>query len=301
VQSAAHKFSDNEKIRGEDSFKMGRFKFVSSGVFAASLISTAGFAADLPTAKAPVPVAAPEPDWSGCYLGAFGGWGFNHADTSIAGVDRLTTTTTTKTKTTTKTTTTTTATKVLGVGGGEFNSGEFGGRVGCQRQFGQFVVGGEISGAGMGLGGTPVLKNALGSTVGTARFRGGGLGEAALKFGYALNNRALLFVRGGVGGIDVETSFYDSKSNYLGHASNGGVFGTIGGGGEYRVNDHVSVTAEYGYWRGRCGSIAFNDNISRSENFVGAARSCISQSSVTLGLNYYFPTSWPVGPNFVKY
>lgn len=99
---------------------------IASLAAAAAIIalSPAAFAADMPVAQAPVEAMVPEQasfDWSGFYIGAFGGYGWGETDDGFDSVD--------------------------------IEGALAGGTVGYNHQMGQFVVGLEADGAWSGIEG----------------------------------------------------------------------------------------------------------------------------------------------------
>jgi outer membrane immunogenic protein len=87
-------------------------------------LSPAAFAADMPVAQAPVEAMVPEQasfDWTGFYVGAFGGYGWGETDDGLDSVD--------------------------------IEGALAGGTVGYNHQMGQFVVGLEADGAWSGIEG----------------------------------------------------------------------------------------------------------------------------------------------------
>jgi outer membrane immunogenic protein len=71
--------------------------------------------------------------------------------------------------------------------------------------------------------------------------------DARLRLGYAFD-RFLPFITGGVVYGDISNTFYDSPNDGFGPFTlgRGGAFGwTIGGGGEYALDSHWSIKAQY--------------------------------------------------------
>ncbi len=101
-----------------------RIKIASLAAVAAfAALTPAAFAADMPVAQAPVEAMVAEQasfDWTGFYVGAFGGYGFGEAETTLDG-------------------------------SADIEGPLAGGTVGYNHQMGQFVVGLEADGAWSGI------------------------------------------------------------------------------------------------------------------------------------------------------
>jgi outer membrane immunogenic protein len=161
---------------------MHRVSLVLLGTVAFSVVSAGiASAADLPPRPSPLPppaiapvVVVPVFTWSGCFIGAHGGYGFGTKKfTNVQGVDFT---------------------------DHDINGGLAGGQVGCNIQTGVFVFGveGDASWAGL-KGDSPVddVSTSPGSQSGKYHTKVDALGTIAAKFGFAVD-RALLY--GKVGG-----------------------------------------------------------------------------------------------------
>ena len=207
-------------------------------------VATGAFAADLPTRKGPPPAPvtyAPAFSWTGFYVGLNGGGGFGDiSSTHFANP----------------------------------NGGEFGGQVGYNMQFNQFVVGVEAD-----LDGTDLSKRniyALGAGVGSNKFSTGLMTTERLRAGYAID-RTLLYVTGGYAGIETRASNNVDTPGAEHVWRNGGA---IGAGAEYAITNNITAKVEYLY------------TPFANATYFGGAPSAetndFSISSVRAGINYKF-------------
>src|SRR2546425_10113218 len=96
---------------------------VATGALVAAGSASAADLGPRPAYKAP-PMVAPVPvfSWTGCFVGAHGGWGWGKKDVRLVGVSE--------------------GTAVANSGGIDTSGAIFGGQIGCDYQFaGHFVVG----------------------------------------------------------------------------------------------------------------------------------------------------------------
>lgn len=177
-------------------------------------------ASDLPTTKGPLSVMPPAPlwSWSGCYVGANvgDGWQKNHSfDPNIpfdAGMD--------------------TGSGVVG-----------GGQLGCDYEIGTLVVGAEGRFDGSGVTGSHPYTGAPLETLG---FTTDWFATQTARIGYAVLPQALLYGKGGV--AEARLSYSDVVPTlFSGSASRVRVGGTVGAGVEYAVLPNLSVFAEYDF------------------------------------------------------
>jgi outer membrane immunogenic protein len=211
-------------------------KFLFAGIALAAVAAGPALAADLPVRQAP-PVYAPPPviayyNWTGCYLGLNGGYGWRQNHTIDAVISNGNTFTDAGT---------------LGVSGG-FG----GGQVGCNYQAGAAVFGIEtdFQGSGMSKSVGPTTIVAGGAT-GTfsASDKVKWFGTLRGRVGYAAD-RVLLYVTGGLAyannsfeftGVDAGgNSFtFDNSTTKTGYV--------LGAGIEWAVAGSWTVKAEYQY------------------------------------------------------
>jgi outer membrane immunogenic protein len=191
-------------------------------------------AADLPRkapAIAPAPIA-PAFSWTGCYVGAHGGygWGRNNATRTNSQTFFFST----------AAPSTTSTSAALGI---DTHGGVFGGQVGCNYQFAtNWVFGVEASFAGANIKGDVVdpLDSANVFSVKT-NF----LGSATARVGYAaFNNQGLFYLKGGLAGARNKWSSSligaDLKEDRLGW--------TAGGGFEWAFTPQWSAFIEYAHY-----------------------------------------------------
>jgi outer membrane immunogenic protein len=236
------------------------------GVLAVSaLLAAPVTAADLPArmpVKATPVVAAPMFTWTGCYIGAHGGYGF--------GQKRWT--------------------EVGPLGSNEFTQHDVdgwlvGGQVGCNMQQGQWVFGVEGEASWADINGSSTLTQ--GGFNATYNSKADIVGTIALRLGYAVD-RTLFYAKGGAafahdhhwgqtnlgGGTSLETDKYLRWG------------WTVGGGIEYAFTNNWSGKIEYNYM-----------DLGRKEVplcTVGVPGDCINVSFkqhinvVKVGINYRF-------------
>ena len=193
---------------------------IAGGVIA--VVSTAAVAADLPSRKAPVyaPVAAPMFTWTGFYVGANLGYGFNHSD-RVGVFDPA----------------------YLGNIGKADSKGLLGGlQAGYNWQAGAMVYGleGDFNWTGMkkSVGG---VVPGYGATAKIPMFA-----TLRVRLGYAMGN-ALLYATGGLAVSDVKYRLVDFGTATATSHDNWRASWTLGGGLEYAFNNNWSAKVEYLY------------------------------------------------------
>jgi outer membrane immunogenic protein len=245
----------------------------------------AASAADLPRPYTKAPAMAPMVStWTGCYVGGNIGAGWQRTTTtdvnpsnagsfSDAGTD--------------------TGSGIVG-----------GGQVGCDYQFASnWVVGVQGMFDGADVKGSHFAPFAYAGD-NTERFaaRTDWFGTLTARIGYAVTPQALLYLKGGVAWVHTNYSDADASGTifvpYTGVVSSTRIGWTIGGGGEYRLNQNWSLFAEYDYiglgsktlgYTYTCGAVCgFNDPYFYSEKQ--------NLQTVLVGLNYRFG-----GPIVAKY
>lgn len=181
------------------------------------------FAADIPT-KAPVYKAAPvvAPSWTGCYVGANVGYGWqkNQAFDAIALLD----------------TGSDTGTGVIG-----------GGQVGCDYQFAsRWVIGIQGMVDGVNIKGNHSYP---GNPLEILNFSTKWVATLTGRIGYVVVPQALLYVKGGAAWmqIDYSDTYPGGGVKYSGAADVTRNGWTIGGGVEYAFLPNWAVFAEYNY------------------------------------------------------
>jgi outer membrane immunogenic protein len=220
----------------------------------ASLLSTAAFAADLPTRAAlKAPPLVSVYNWSGLYVGVVGGYGWG--DGSINGL----------------------------AGSGDLSGGTIGGTIGYNWQVNSspLVLGieGDASWANFGKSESLVAPGVAITAETRAKF----FGTARVRVGYAFDN-ALIFVTGGAAWMNneisgaatvtppgVTLSLSDSRT-HTGY--------TIGGGLEYAFNRNWSTKIEYLY--SDFGSQTYFGNV------LGGFEAKGTMNTIRAGINYRF-------------
>jgi outer membrane immunogenic protein len=225
---------------------------------AVSSVAT-GFAADLPSRKAPVPYIAPPPifTWTGFYIGINAGAAIrknNYANNNAA-LFALT------------------GNPVfLTTNNGSSNNVAFlgGGQIGYNWQTGPIVFGLEADAdyrSGFG---------SNNSVFGNAGNTSGFLGTVRGRFGYLFTPSLLAYA---TGGLAYGTSYYNVP-NFFGSSSNSLRLGyTVGGGLEYMLSPNWSIKAEY-LWT----DLGRNN----SNNFFGTVSPRSQAHVVRAGINYHF-------------
>ncbi len=225
-----------------------------AGIAAFTLVTTSAQAADLPSRYSPAPVyeAMPTFTWTGFYVGANLGYGWN------TGTSRY-------------------YDPAFGYIGSSKTGGFVGGaQAGYNYQFGRFVLGAETDLQYAAVGNK-------GASYGNTYFPGnsdGFFGTIRARMGVAFD-RALVFGTGGFAYGDVGgNSGYDPVLGYhRDNSTNGGW--TLGGGVEYGVTNNISAKVEGLYV-----------NLDTSGNYAGGARYTDRRDTefgvLRAGLNYKF-------------
>jgi outer membrane immunogenic protein len=192
-------------------------KMLLAGVAAIGIISGQALAADLPPRQAPIGKApimvAPAFSWTGCYLGAQGGysWGNTGYDLNIPATPNS---------------------------GFDFKlrGGVAGGHVGCNYQFNNFVIGIEGDAEWNGLSGN---DGGRGGTIDTLK----GKWDASIRgrFGFAVD-RVLFYGTAGIAWLDVDYSRPNFDGLVIGKTLSGW---TAGGGLEYAFAPNWTGRVEY--------------------------------------------------------
>ncbi len=249
---------------------LSKFLLSSSLLFA---MAASAVAADLPSEKGP-PVYAPPPppafSWSGVYIGAQVGYGWNNSsspvDTSFG----------------------------FALPNESNGGGVVGGlHIGYNYQVSQFVFGleGDVNGSSQRASGVDPFDYA--GVVGyqtrkdiDASIRG--------RIGYAFD-RVLIYATGGGAYGNFRTSYFDNLGDFDGTFNHGRIGWTVGGGLEYAIDNNWSVRAEYRY-----------TDYGHITDFAGATTGdLISQhirdNRVQAGFSYKFDMFAPLAPVVSKY
>lgn len=200
--------------------------------FAVSILALSAFAAsaaDLQPRYSKAPLLAPVSayNWTGFYIGANAGYGWagNDHDDLIARGGLFTTGGTQRVEPT---------------------GGVYGGQIGYNWQFGNWVLGVEVAGDGTSLRRTdrsiffPATTDTLTSEI-------NGLFTATERVGYAFNNW-LPYIKGGYAGTNLRTRNFDNIGglNILEHKEWRNGF-TVGAGIEYGITPNWTAGVEYAY------------------------------------------------------
>lgn len=192
-------------------------KKVLAAVVGVSLLAGQSLADDHVLMADPVVGLAPAYDWSGFYLGVFGGYGMGRGTST--GVPSGTVDTFT------------------------LSGGLLGALAGYNVQLGQFVLGleGDVAWSGIA-GGAPCALLPTSTCGGTVNWLGTVRGRA----GVALDG-ALLYVTAGIAAAGASASVTPPAPGSTGTFADTLVGYTVGGGAEVFVADNVSLKAEYAY------------------------------------------------------
>jgi outer membrane immunogenic protein len=171
------------------------------------------------------PAPPPECNWTGFYIGVFGGysWGDRHLRDEDDPLDPAY----------------------------HFDQDGFvgGGEAGLNWQLGMFVLGAEISFAGGDWSDSASIENSVGVTIGEGHVDSNWLGTIAGRVGISLfHDHLLLFGKGGVGftkwDYHTDEIFALERSHVDDDVQTGGL---VGGGIEWAFNCHWSVKVEYNH------------------------------------------------------
>jgi outer membrane immunogenic protein len=200
-------------------------KVVVIGVAIAALVGGSAIAADMPL-KAPAPAALVS--WTGCYIGGNGGGAFNK---SIALSDSVSF-----------------PGRFVDFGKGSDNSGGpfGGGQVGCDYQFGQFVLGARATFDWADIGVSHTLVPAVPTAFERTHLRD--FATATGRLGFTVVPQVLLYVDGGGVWARERTriAFFPNISSESASYDLSGW--TIGGGGEVLLGSNWSFFAEYNHF-----------------------------------------------------
>ena len=231
-------------------------------VFASLVCSAgAGFAADLPTTKAPpAPVYAPPPvfSWTGFYIGVNAGAAFSNGG-SLNIFDP-----------------TIPANFHASVGSNVGFIG--GGQAGFNYQVGAFVWGIETDIQGVTNGGSSFNVGPYGFLNLRTNNNGGWLGTTRGRVGYAIMDRTLLYATGGVAYGGISNDPFNNETN-VGY--------TVGGGIEYAFDRHWTVKVEGLYVNLNPGNRTV-DIVSGGVVYPVTFRSDQGGGIVRAGINYLF-------------
>jgi outer membrane immunogenic protein len=214
-------------------------KTLLATVSPAALLLTGGAnAADLLPRKAAVyaPSLAPAYSWTGCYVGANGGYGWGKNDATRA---NSTTTTTFAFSSSPATSTTTNSSAPLGI---DTHGGVYGGQVGCNYQFAtNWVFGVEAMFDGANIKGSVLDPLSAANTIGVKTTF---LGSATARLGFTvLNNQGLFYVKGGLGAAQNKWN-----SSLIGDFKEDRLGWTAGGGFEWAFTPQWSAFVEYDHY-----------------------------------------------------
>jgi outer membrane immunogenic protein len=233
-------------------------------------------AADMPIAVTKAPVLAPVFDWTGCYLGGHVGGGWSHKD--ITDPVQLVQDSLSGTPVTVGVTTVT-LDPVGVVVGGQF---------GCDYQFApSWVVGveGAASGSTMKASTSVSLPLAFPGETELVTARTDFVGSATARLGYAVD-RWLFYVKGGAAWAgdkyDVNGSFTGIPFGFQGLDQRLGW--TVGGGLNWAVSGHWSVTLEYDYYQFGHRNVLMTDPINLVSGPVDFRQSV---QIAKVGLNFH--------------
>jgi outer membrane immunogenic protein len=226
-----------------------------SAVAALLLVPSAALSADLsvrpkPVYKAP-PVVAPVTVWTGCYIGAHGGYGWGHKTWSDNDLD-----------------------------GFEFAKHNIdgalaGGQIGCDYQSGPWVFGIEGQGSWTDINGSSVDTLSQSGAIADSKVRA--LGSVTGRVGWAIN-QSLLYVKGGA--AVASDKFRDASDVAFNIESTQTRWGwTVGAGWEWMFAPSWSVKAEYMY-------MDFGSKDISNDTFDFAINQHVH--TVKVGINWHF-------------
>jgi outer membrane immunogenic protein len=229
-------------------------KFLLSTVALAALAGSA-LAADLPSTKAPPVFVTPAPafSWTGVYIGVEGGVDFLNASAHSS--------------------------VVLRDFGSHQTSGLLGGVVGYNYQINQFVLGIEGDAGGVLGSNNTVTTTTIGGTATTSNSY---FADIRGRLGFAVAERALLYVAGGVA-VGAQKTAYTLPAQSFTSSRTGW---TIGGGLDYAFTNNWIGRVEYRY----------TDLGTATYTFAPGAfdRARLTSNAVLVGLMYKFGAPEPV-------
>lgn len=168
-----------------------------------------------------------------------------------------------------------------------------GGQIGCNYQFGAFVLGAEVDGEYVGLSGTAAAAGTL-PVIGAGVSSNVSVSDHSLftfrpRAGYAVD-RVLYYVTGGyaAGRVSYSETFFHSATNSVDAGTVSSTKGgwTVGGGVEYALTNSWTVRGEYLYVN--LGSVGFGTANSAFPTFTTVNGANLKESLVRFGLNYKF-------------
>ena len=190
---------------------------------AASLASTA-MAADVPVKAVPAPAELP-PTWSGVYVGAHGGWGRADFDQTIVPNSVVA--------------------PIQDLGGINADGWLAGGHLGLLRQWGVFVIGGEISVSSSNIKGSNACT--VSGTASTCEARMDWLVLALARAGITPRDNWLIYATGGVGIAGFTADYTNNVSAPEGNrrGTTTATAGALGAGVEYAFGNGIVFGVEY--------------------------------------------------------
>jgi outer membrane immunogenic protein len=263
---------------------------VATGALVAAGSASAADLGPRPAYKAP-PIVAPVPvfSWTGCFVGAHGGWAWGKKDVGMSlfcstfcGGHRS------------------------GSASIDTSGAIFGGQIGCDYQWGgNFVLGIQGDFAGARLTGD-ILKSPvdLDSTTGSIHVRTDWLASVTGRVGFTgWVPRTLLYVRGGGAWVREKWDFtlLDASrvSNVFTSASQTRSGWTIGGGIEYAIAPNWSVFAEFNHYD--FGTKRIDSGFLGSSRPLSTIDAKQTIEAVTLGVNYRFGLGKGKAPVVARY
>ena len=285
-------------------------KVLLAGVAASALmIGHSGNAADLraPALKAPPP--APVWSWTGCFVGAQVGWGWQRNKVAQSQFNTLTSGGVLRTFSSASS------------GNIDSSGALFGGQVGCDYQFaGSWVLG--VQGTFLGTdinrldqdphNGTVQTVTPPGAGLLPATFGGGSIGVRTRNLASVTGRlgwtgwspQTLLYVRGGGAWIDTQLDMRSSAIGGLRVFPSAPVFDTrysgwtVGGGFEWMIANNWSAFVEYDYYKFNnktLFAIGGTPHIGPGTNIAGRTLdSDVQIMTVSIGVNYRFNWLRPV-------
>jgi outer membrane immunogenic protein len=233
-----------------------------------ALSAGAAFASDLPTHKGPPPAPTPAPfSWTGFYIGAEAGFGWGEESDNLDSITGY-------------------PLDHFGV------SGPKGGiKAGYNQQFNNLVLGVEADIEASGIQGkkTGTFYDE-GNGIGTLSMRNTWQGSLRARAGVAFD-RLLIFATGGLAIADDKESFYVDdpyySSPWVGSQTNTLYGWTIGGGAEYAIDNHWSVSGELRYADFGKASYSIPAGMSLSGTTTSYSAG-FSETLAQIGLNFHF-------------